>query len=367
MMNSRSIWTLKGVLIAIALIVTACGGPPTATPPVAPKAQPTAPSSALSSSDTQYQKVLAAEVGRKYPQPDKPKKAYKIGFAMSSLANSHFVAQAWAATMEAKALGATLTVADAGGYTNLEKQIAQIEDFVANKMDAILLIAINPDGTKDVVNRAVAAGIPVVNVNVMTASDKVVTRIRSDDVEMGKLQGQYMAKALNGKGNVVLLAGAPGTSWSIDRPNGFKGYVKDYPNIKILAEQFPQNSVEAALKVMEDYLQAYPQIDGVFNGSAPLATGAAQAVSAAGKKSKTVITSNDFLVETEQGLRNGTIDATVVQTPVVMGMWGVRAAINTLEGRQVPKELFTPLLLATKDDLDKVQLELVRPPDGWVP
>jgi ABC-type sugar transport system substrate-binding protein len=117
---------------------------------------------------------------------------------------------------------------------------------------------------------------------------------------------------------------------------------------------------------MEDFLQTYPDISGAYNGSDTTAIGAAQAILASGKRG-TVVTATDFQVDTETFMREGLITATVLQQTVVIGRWGVRAAINHLEKRDVPAVLSTPLLLATKDSLDTIDMRGVRAPEGWRP
>ncbi len=96
-------------------------------------------------------------------------------------------------------LGAKMILYDAGGYQYIDKQVSQMEDLIASKVDAIVLVAINGAGTVGAVEHAVAAGIPVINCNVMTDSDKVVTRVRSDDEIIGQMQADYMGK-LSGEG-----------------------------------------------------------------------------------------------------------------------------------------------------------------------
>ena len=104
----------------------------------------------------------------------------------------------------------SVTLLEAGGYQYLDRQIAQVEDLIASRVDAIILVAVNGPGTVSVVDDAVAAGIPVINCNVMTDNDKVVTRIRSDDDVIGRMHGEFMGERLGGRGNVVMLRGAPG-------------------------------------------------------------------------------------------------------------------------------------------------------------
>jgi ABC-type sugar transport system substrate-binding protein len=302
------------------------------------------------------------------PVPPKPKKAYTIGVALPHLANPHFVAQAYGYYDEAQKLGAKVVILEAGGYANLDRQISQVEDLLARPVDAIILVAVNLEGTRAVVDECNQRGVPVINVNVMTANENVVTRIRSDDVTIGKKLGEYLVKAKNGKANVLMLSGAPGASYAIYRPQGFKEYVASYPGIKILDERFQQNNPESGVKEMEDALQKFPEMDTLYTSGEMLALGAANAIQAAGKTGQITILTVDPSVDTIQAIKDGRIAATVVQSSVDMGRWGIRAAIWTLEGKadQLVKQYYTPLYVVDKTNADTFQFEGVsRPPAGW--
>jgi ABC-type sugar transport system substrate-binding protein len=311
---------------------------------------------------------LRAAPADEYARPPKPAKQYTIGVSLPQLSNPHFVGQAYGYIDEAEKLGAKVILFDSGGYQYLDRQVSQMEDLIASKVDAIILVAANGPGTVGIVERAVAAGIPVFNCNVMTASDKVVARVRSDDEIIGQMQADYMGPALKDGGNVVLLRGAPGTSWAEIRGNSFKKRVAEkYPGLKVLGEQYSQSTPADGLKLMEDFLQTYPKIAGVFTGSDAVGVGAAQAVLASGNAGKIVFTTADFQVDNEKFIRAGVISATVAQSTVIIGRWGVRAVINHLEKREVPKQLFTPLVLVSKTNIDNVDMSMLRAPDGWKP
>jgi len=348
--------TRRRVLLAVGLAIVGCGR---GTQP----SQEAAPANAAASSS-----AAAAAAVTEYPRPPKPSKQYRIGVAIPHLANPHYVGQAYGYIDEAQALGAQVTLLEAGGYEHLDKQVSQVEDLIASKVDAIILAAISGPGTVSVVEQAVAAGIPVINVNVMTDSDKVVTRIRSDDDVIGRMQADFMGDRLKGAGNVVMLRGAPGTSWAEIRGNAFrKQLAAKYPNLKILGEQYSQSTPTDGLRLMEDFLQTFPQINGVYNGADSTAVGAAQAVRSAGKAGSIVMTATDFQLDTEKFIREGVITASVLQQPVTMGRWGVRAAISYLEKKPVPPVMFTGLMTATKDNLDRLDLTTLRAPAGWTP
>jgi ABC-type sugar transport system substrate-binding protein len=223
--------------------------------------------------------ATVAQAVTDFPRPAKPSKAYRIGVSIPHLANPHYVGQAYGYIDEAQRLGAQVTLLEAGGYEHLDKQVSQVEDLIASKVDAIIIAAVSGPGTIGAVEAAAAAGIPVINVNVMTDSDKVVTRIRSDDDVIGRMQADFMGERLKGAGNVVMLRGAPGTSWAEIRGNAFrKQLAAKYPNVKVLGEQYSQSTPADGLRLMEDFLQTFPQISGVYNGADSTAVGAAQAV-----------------------------------------------------------------------------------------
>lgn len=302
-----------------------------------------------------------------YPRPARPAKAYRLGALIPQLANPHFIGMAYGIQDEARALGASVILYDAGGYQFLDKQIAQMEDLIANKVDAILLVAVSGPGTVPVVEKAYAARIPVININVMTNSPHVAIRIRSDDKLLGRKEGELMDRALGGRGNVVMLKGPAGASPFELRSAGFKEYIAAKTHIQILGEQNSVNTPDQGLKLMEDFLQTFPKLDGVMCTADFLAIGAAQAIRAAGKAGAIKVVTVDLQPDAEKLLREGLIAGAIVQTAQIMGRWGVRAAINVLSGRQVPPQLFTPVFVVTKQNVDQVDFTLERGPVGWKP
>ena len=237
-----------------------------------------------------------SQPGDEYPRPPMPAKHYTIGVLLPMLSNPHFVGQAYGYIDEANHLGARVILHDAGGYQYIEKQVSQMEDLIASKVDAIDLVATNGSATVPAVDEAIRHGIPVINCNVMTDSNKVSARIRSDDSVAGRMEADYMAKALNGKGDVVMLRGPAGTSWAQIRGDSFKKRMAEVaPGIKIVGEQYSQSTPAEGMRLMEDFMQTYPHIDGVYNGADMTAIGANQSILAAGKGGKivtTAVTSN---------------------------------------------------------------------------
>jgi ABC-type sugar transport system substrate-binding protein len=208
----------------------------------------------------------------------------------------------------------------------------------------------------------------VITCNSTSDSKHVVSRIRSDDDTIGQMQADVMGQTLKGKGNVVMLPGPAGTSWAENRGAAFrKRLAEKFPGVKVIGMQYAMSTPVEGLRIMEDFLQTYPKIDGVYNGADTTAIGSAQAVLASGNAGKIAITTTDFQRDTENFMREGVVTAAVVQQTVVIGRWGIRAAVNYLEKRPVAANMTVPLLLATRDQLGKLDMRGIRAPDGWKP
>jgi ribose transport system substrate-binding protein len=280
--------------------------------------------------------------------------AKELHFAvcLPTLDQPHFVAQKYGYEDEAKKLGVKVTIYDAGGYANLARQIQQIEDATAAKVDAIILVAVSQTGPIPAVEDAVKAGIPVINVNVMCDSTKIIARVRSDDTEIGRMAGEFLAKKLNYKGNIVMLPGRAGASVVMMRAQGFKEALKKFPNMKLLAEQYSDMTRAVGMNIMEDMLQAHGQaINGVYCVGEHLGMGAVQTLDAA-KRRDVIVCAVDFSKDLEKALRDGKIAATITQQTILMGRTGVRIAKDVVQEKKVPPMTFAPIKLITAADLD---------------
>jgi len=273
---------------------------------------------------------------------------------MPTLDQPHFVAMKYGFEDEAKKLGIKVTVYDAGGYANVARQIQQIEDARAVKVDALVVVACSADGIVPAVEEVIKDGIPVINVNQMVNTEKVLARVRSDDVEIGRMAGRHLAEKLNGEGGVVMLPGRAGTSVIIMRAQGVKEVLGKYPKIKILAEQYTEMTRAIGMNLMEDFLQAHGNaIQGAYCVGEHLGMGAAQAL-AATKRKDVIVVAVDFSKDLEAALRDGRIAATVVQQPINMGRFGIRLGKDAVEGKSLPKMTYVPISLITGKEVDTV-------------
>ena len=256
-----------------------------------------------------------------------------------------------------KNLGADVQIYDAGGYGNLNRQVSQLEDVIQRKVNAIVLVPASSVGTVPAVEKAVASGIVVINDGIATKSPKVTGFVGENSYLMGELEAIYMADALKGTGKVVMLSGPSGLDLTNFRVNGFKDYMRYYRGIEVVAEKFSSTASADALNIMQDFLQRFPDVNGVYTFNGPIAVGAVQALRAAGKRpGQVIVTTLDLEEETVRLIREGWIQATAISQPVTMARLAVENAIKAARGEQIPKETLTQSTMVTKNTLPSVDL-----------
>ncbi len=164
---------------------------------------------------------------------------------------------------------------------NLERQIRQLDEFVAEKVDVIFLAATDEFQISDAVLRARKAGIPVVAVDVRAQGANFA--VTTDNVQAGKVACYNLAEYIKGRGNIVIINGPPVSS-VIERVSGCKRILADYPSIRIVSDSLNGTaSYEGGLEAMAYALEAYQDISGVFTINDPTALGAEQAIRQSGK------------------------------------------------------------------------------------
>ncbi len=265
--------------------------------------------------------------------------SFRVGLSLSTLNNPFFVTLRDGALAAAKELGITLLVVDA--QDKPAKQLNDIEDLIQKKVD---LIIINPTDSAAIVPAIEAANkakIPVITVDRAAAGGQVVVHIASDNVAGGAMAARFIAEQLKGKGKVVMLVGIPGTSAARDRGLGFKTELKKYPGIQLVAEQVANFNRAEGMRVMENILQAYPDIDAVFAQNDEMALGAIEAIRAAKKLGKIMVVGFDAIPDALEAVKKGEMAATVAQQPYLMGQLAVQKAYEYLK----QKTIFIPVEL----------------------
>ncbi|WP_443094436.1 substrate-binding domain-containing protein [Phyllobacterium sp. CCNWLW109] len=263
--------------------------------------------------------------------------AYADGIGASLLTQQHpfYNELAKAMTAEAKAKSVSLEISIAN--QDLNKQLADIEDFIVKGVDVIVMSPVDSKGARAAVMRAQAAGIKVITVDVPVEGATVASYIGTDNYAGGVKAGELMAEQLGNKGNVAIID-YPLVQSVVNRVNGFKEAIAKYPDMKIVSIQTGITRAEA-LAVAQNMLQANPDITGIFGFGDDAALAAAVAVKSAGLSGKVKIIGFDGMPEALAAVDNDPDMVGVIQQfPDQMGKLAVDSAVKIAAGETVPTE-----------------------------
>ena len=266
-----------------------------------------------------------------------------IGLSISTLNNPFFVTLNDAAKAKADGLKAKLTVVDA--QNDASKQAADVEDLIQQGVKLIIINPVDSAAVASAIESANKAGIPVITVDRSAGGGKVISHIASDNVAGGKLAGDYMLKSIAAGSDVAMLEGVAGSSAAIERGEGFTKAVEG--KVKIVASQTADFDRSKGLSVMENILQANPNIKAVFAQNDEMALGALEAIAAA--KKDIMVIGFDATADAVAKVKEGKLAATVEQQPKLIGEQAIDAAVKYLNGEQVPASIPVELKLVTKD------------------
>jgi ribose transport system substrate-binding protein len=221
---------------------------------------------------------------------------------------------------------------------DLGKQAAQIEDFVARKVDAIVVCPVDSKGVGPAIRRANAAGIPVFTADIAAQEGDVVCHIASDNVAGGRLAGEYLARLLDGKGKIAIV-NQPAITSVLDRVEGFRQAVSKFPGLAIVADVNGQGVRDRALEVAADVLQAHPDLDGIFGINDDSALGAMDAARQLARD-RVAIVGYDATPPAVDAIRKGApLKADVIQYPRKIGAATVEMIRRHFAGETLPKTL----------------------------
>lgn len=276
-------------------------------------------------------------------QPAPAAETKTLGLAVSTLNNPFFVDLRDGAQAAADAAGMKLVVMDA--QDDPAKQISQIEDLITQKVDALLINPTDSDAIVTAVESANKANIPVITVDRGANGGKVAAHVASDNVLGGKMAGELIVELIGGKGKVAELEGIPGASAARDRGEGFHQAVDGVEGIEVVAKQPADFDRAKGLTVMENILQANPDIVAVFAHNDEMALGALEAIAAAGKSEQIKVVGFDATDDAVKAVQEGRMAATVAQKPKDIGRLGVETAVKILKGESVDEYIPVPLEL----------------------
>ena len=255
---------------------------------------------------------------------------------------------------KAQELGIHLIVQAPVTEADLTKQIAIFENAVAAQPDAIVVAPTVSDSLVPALENAAAQQLPVIVIDSAVNTEEYVSFLASDNVEIGRIAAHKMAEALTARhgkpqGKIVCVHFMSGVGSLEERKKGFLEILaSDYPGIEIIDRQDAQGKQGTSLNIVQNFLTAHPDLDGIFASNQNTGDETVRALDMQGKKDLAVVVV-DAGPQEVWGLENGYVHAVVVQKPWSMGAMGVEYALRAIRGDKLEKFIDTGVTGITLD------------------
>ena len=303
-----------------------------------------------------------------YSPLEKAEKKWNICVSFPHMKDAYWLAVDYGVSEQAKDLGVTMHLLEAGGYTNLAKQISQIEDCVSQGAQAVDIGAISFDGLNETVKRLHEKNIPVIDViNGMSSKDISAKSLVSFET-MGYKAGEYIAK-LHPKGSaeteVAWFPGPPGAGWVEAGNKGFNDAIKDSA-LKNVATKYGDTGKEVQLKLVEDVLQANPNIKYIA-GTSPTTEAAVQLLRERNLSDKIKVIAYYFTPGVYENIKAGRVLAAPTDSDVVQGRVSIDQAVRILEGKPYSKHNGPKIYVIDKSNINSFDYASSLAPADWKP
>ena len=220
---------------------------------------------------------------------------------------------------------------------NAAEQTKLVDDAIAKKPDLIVFDPVENQKMVPAIEKINAANIPAIEITDRAEGGKFVSTVLPDDYQLGLATARRLFKALDGKGNVVILEGISTTTSSIERVKGFNDAIKEFPAVKVLASKSGGYQRKPAQDAMEGWIRQFPQIDGVLAANDSMAAAAVETLEKRSRKAVVVGINGSKeaidLIKADRMLATGEFNGFVI------GCLAIEVAARNLRKQEVPKEL----------------------------
>lgn len=278
----------------------------------------------------------------------KPAKPLTVGVSLLTRAHDFYKDLEGAMLAEAPKQGITLKIQSA--EFDAAAQLRQVQTFLTQNVDALILCPVNSDASGSAVSLANEQKVPVFTADIASSSGEVICHVASNNDQGGMLVGELLGKKLNGSGEIAIIDFPTVTSVR-ERVRGFEKAIARFPGIKIVARPVPEKPEQArAFPKAQDLLQARPTLKGIFGINDDCALGALNAAKATGREDLVVV-GFDATPQAVEHIRAGSVlKADAMQFPKVIGAAVVDAVARHAAGESVPKSVPIPTGLVTRKE-----------------
>ncbi len=303
-----------------------------------------------------------------YTPLDKASKPWEICVSFPHMKDAYWLGVNYGVSEEAKRLGVKMQLVEAGGYTELNTQISQIEDCVAAGANAVVIGAISFDGLNNIVSEIRGKGIPVIDVINGMSSPELSAKSLVSFGEMGDKAGSFLAGLHPAGGTAAKAAwfpGPAGAGWVEAGNTGFSGAIKGSA-IDLVETKYGDTGKEAQAKLVEDTLEAHPDLNYIV-GTAVTAEAAIPILRARGLTDQVKVISYYFTPGVDRGISRGQILAAPTDSTVIQGRIAIDQAVRILEGKDHEKHVGPALFVVTQKNHGDFDASSTLAPDGFKP
>ena len=294
--------------------------------------------------------LLLAAASPAAAQAPAPADKITIGVSLAQDDNPFYIAMLKGIRARAQELG--WDVATVSANEDKLKQINGVQDLVARGVKGILISPIDAVGINAAYDAAAAAKVPIVSVARGSVSPNQTIHVAMDEKQIGRDIAEWTAKKLGGKGQVAMLLGPSGAPTFKNLAEGYTEVMAKYPDIKIVFKSDGPLTRERGVKQTEDALVANPDLAAVYTANDDVALGAMQAVLAANRAGKTIVTGMNGVPPALRAVKDGNMAMTVELNPVEWGRLGVDVLATYLKGDKIEPRVFIKHNLIDSSNVD---------------
>lgn len=256
----------------------------------------------------------------------------------------------------------TMTFDGPASESDIAAEVNMVDNAVNKGVAGIVLAPSDPDALVPAVKRANEAGIPVAIIDsALSDAGKGTyqTFLSTDNCAAGKLAADRMIELTGGEGKVAVMSYVAGVGSEIGRVGCFVDKIKADSKIEIVGPYYSQSQMATALNQTTDVLAANPDLKGIFGANEPTAVGMGRAIKQAGKAGQVAAIGFDGNKDLQDFVKDGTLNAILVQGSFQMGEKGVQAVMELIDGKSVEPQIDTGVVLVTKDNIDSDEAQNV--------
>lgn len=297
---------------------------------------------------------------------ERASRPWNICVSFPHMKDAYWLGVDYGVVEEARRLGVNLNVVEAGGYTELNRQISQIEDCVAGGADAVIIGAISLDGLNNLVNELARQDVPVIDVINGISSENVTAKSLVSFRTMGASAGKYLAEKHPAGSEVVQVGwfpGPAGAGWVEAAHAGFMEAVEGSA-IEVLEPRYGDTGKEAQQRLVEDVLRASPDVRYIA-GTAVTAEASQGIIRERGLVGKVDLISFYMTPGVYEGIERGFILAAPADSMVIQGRIAVDQAVRILEGEDYIKHVGPEIFVVDQDNISEIERTNILPPQGF--